>query len=157
MRRIPALAAALLFVALASACGKSSSSTGPGNTTLTNGSFTAKVDGANFNAISAVVSVSGTIASVGATNAAGQTIGFAWMGPGPGTYTISQIAPHNGIYVAGQAGWVASVVGGSGTITITTQTANRVAGTFSFTMIPSQGTTASGNKNITQGTFDLTF
>lgn len=153
MRRIPAVLA--LALALTAACGKSS--TGPSTPVLVNGSFTAKVDGANFNAVTAAVSTSGNITSVGASNASGESIGFAWQGTTPGTYSIAQLAPHNGIYIAGSASWVASVVGGSGTITITTQTSSRVAGTFSFTMVPSSGTTASGNKNVTQGSFDLTF
>lgn len=147
--------AAAAALALTLACG-SGSTTGPSQT-LTNGTFTARVDGASFNASFAVVAVAGSIISIGASNAAGQSLGFAWVDAGAATYPISQTAPTNGSYSFGASGWGAGVAGGSGSITITSRTANRVVGTFSFVMVATPNTSATGTKNVTQGSFDLTF
>ena len=46
--------------------------------------------------------------------------------------------------------------GGTGSITLTTLTSNRAAGTFTFTAKPLAGG-ATGDKVVTQGAFDVTF
>jgi len=149
-------AGAVLLLALAPACG-GSEPTGPDGDGLPNGSFSARVDGSNYTATVAIVAqVTGGIVSIGTTNAAGQSIGFAWVDAGPNTYTVGSTSPTNGSYSFTGSGWAANVAGGSGSIIVTTKTANRVAGTFSFVMVPTSGA-ASGNKTITQGSFDLTF
>lgn len=149
----PRLSAVALALVLSAACG--GGSTGP--TALVNGTFTAKVDGSNFSATTAIVTTAAAnIISIGAGNAAGQSLGFGWVDAGPGTYTVGATSPTNAVYVTTGAGWVANVTGGSGSIVVTTRTSNRVVGTFSFVVIPSSGT-ASGNKTVTQGVFDLTF
>lgn len=150
----PVLVRGILLLALVAACGGGDGPTGPGD--LINGTFSARVDGSAFNATSATVLVNGNITSIGAGNASGQGMGFAWVDAGPGTYAISNLSPTNGTYTIPGGGWVAGVTGGSGSIVVTTRTANRVAGTFSFVMVPSSGS-ASGNKTISQGSFDLTF
>lgn len=154
MRILHAGAAALLALSLA--CGGDSNGPSDDNT-LVNGSFTARVDGSSFNASFAVVAVAGSIISIGASNASGQSLGFAWVDAGAGTYTISQAAPTNGNYSFGNSSWGAGAGGGSGSIVISTRTTNRVAGTFSFTMNATPGTSATGTKTISQGSFDLTF
>jgi hypothetical protein len=53
--------------------------------------------------------------------------------------------------------WSASSAQASGSITITTETGNRVAGTFSFVLQTDGASGATGVRNITQGRFDLTF
>lgn len=146
---------AALLLGLTAACG-GDGPTGPGGNTLINGSFSARVDGSAFAATSATVLVNGNITSIGAGTAAGHGMGFAWVDAGPGTYTIDNLSPTNATYTIVGGGWVAGVSGGSGAIVVTTRTANRVAGTFSFVMVPGAGS-ASGNKTITQGAFDLTF
>jgi len=52
--------------------------------------------------------------------------------------------------------WVTSLIGGTGTITFTSVSRTSAAGSFSFTMVPVAGTTASGNKQVT-GTFNVRF
>lgn len=152
--RILKLAAAACL-ALSMACG-SSNPTGPGNPTLTNGTFTATVNGSSFSAISATVVATGQITSIGTANAAGQGLGFAWIEGGVGTYTFSATNPANANFSQGGATWTAGASGGSGTITITTRTANRVAGSFSFQLNPVTNSGATGNRTVS-GNFDLTY
>jgi len=114
------------------------------------------INGASFNATSArVVLAGGNLKSIGGGNATGQTIGFAWLDTGPGTYPIGgvTIATHT---LMGNT-WSASSAQGSGSITVTTSTANRVAGTFAFVLQADGPSGATGTRNITQGQFDLTF
>jgi hypothetical protein len=54
------------------------------------------------------------------------------------------------------AGWLTSVAGGSGTITVDAVSRTAVSGSFSFQMVPTAGTPASGNRQIS-GTFNVTF
>ena len=72
-----------LPVAVAIACGSSDGSTGlGGGGSLVNGSFSAKIDGATFTPTAAAVVSSSGIVSIGAGNASGRTIGFAWVDGG---------------------------------------------------------------------------
>lgn len=81
---------------------------------------------------------------------------------GTGTYQVG--AGHNSIvtYVevslSGNnmqtATWTSTLVGGSGSVTVTELTETRARGTFEFTLVPSdQG--AVGNKVVTNGKFDV--
>jgi len=63
------------------------------------------------------------------------------------TYTLVQNA-------AAAGAWVTSLVGGSGSITLTTVSTRAASGSFALTMVPSGG--ATGNKTVT-GTFNATF
>ncbi len=161
--RIRRFGAALVF-GLAAACGGDGPSgpSGPDGNTLANGSFSARVDGASFNAVAATIVASsagqaGTILAIGAGTSAGNSLGFAWIDSGTGTYAINQAVAANATYTEAGRSWSAQFGNqGSGSIVVTTRTATRVAGTFSFVMVPVGGG-ASGNKTITQGAFDLTF
>ncbi len=152
---------AILILGLTAACG-GDGPTGPGGDTLANGSFSARVDGSSFSAVAATVVASntgqaGTILAVGAGTSAGNSLGFAWIDSGPGTYAINQSTAANATYTESGRIWSAQFGNqGSGSIVVTTRTATRVAGTFSFVMVAAGGG-ASGNKTITQGAFDLTF
>jgi len=88
------------------------------------------------------------------------SIAFAWQDQlTTGTWTIGgsgQSVGFNANMTQGNQQWVAGIQGGSGTMTITTRTANRVAGTFSFTMVPSGGGTGSP-RQVTNGQFNVTF
>lgn len=155
--------AALLMLALAAACG-SDGPAGPGDGgKLTNGFFRATVSGSSFNALAANVleastGTGGTILSIGAGGANNTAMGMAWIDEGVGTYTINQSLGANATYTQpGGQGWLASAgSAGSGSITITLRTANRVAGTFNFVLVPVGGS-ATGTLAITNGSFDLTF
>jgi len=54
------------------------------------------------------------------------------------------------------AGWLTSVAGGSGTITVDAVSQTAASGSFSFQMAPTAGTPATGNRQIS-GTFNVTF
>jgi hypothetical protein len=130
---------------------------GPGNNSLSNGSFTARIDGADFAASAAAVVSSGGLVSIGAGDASGKTLGFAWLDAGPGTYPIGSPAATVGTHTFAGNTWSASLAQGSGSIVVTTSAANRVAGTFSFVLQPDTASGATGTRTVTDGSFDLTF
>jgi hypothetical protein len=138
---------------------------GPGGGGATNGSMTASVGGASWSA-------TGT---VGVTRSNPNTIGIAATGfaggtaygivvnivnaTGPGSHNANPFSGGDGstIIVGTQAGtgYASALNGGSGTITITSLTSNRIVGTFFGTLGPSSGSGAS--LVITSGQFDITF
>jgi len=151
-------------IALLSACGGGgdpvspdpSPGPGPGPT---NGSMTARIDGNSWSALSiqAISTASSSnIISIGAANLQA-AFGFAWIDNGPGTYTIGQAVGFNATLTVSAANYTAAGSLGSGTLTVTTRTAERVAGTFSFTMVPSAGSSGTGTRNVTNGVFDVRF
>lgn len=52
--------------------------------------------------------------------------------------------------------WNTNILGGSGSITLTSVSTTGATGSFSYTMVPQAGTVATGNK-VVQGTFTVTF
>jgi hypothetical protein len=140
--------------------------TGPPTGGNTNGSMAATINGASWRSIGAV-SVS--------RQPQQNVIGFAGTGQaGSTTYAVSiaisnavSTGTHNlNIFAGGDGssliigssaalGWATASQGGSGTLTITTLTANRIAGTFSGTLVPAGH--SAGNLVVTGGTFDVTF
>jgi hypothetical protein len=147
----------LLAIALAG-CG--GDSTGPEITIPTpiNGSMSARIDGTNWSAVglTAIASAgSPTIISIGATNTQ-FTLGMAWVDSGPRTYTVGQSIGLNATLTSGSSAWNAAATLGSGSITVTTRTAERVAGTFTFTMVPA-GAGVTGTRSVTNGVFDIRF
>jgi microcystin-dependent protein len=154
MRLVPTVA--LAFLALATACSSDGPSE-PEDNELANGSFSARIDGQNFNANAAAVVSNGTLVSIGAGNIAGQTLGLAWIGTGTGTFAIGSSIGAVGTHTFTGKVWSASAIQGSGSIVVTTRTSNRVAGTFSFVLQADAASGATGTRTITQGQFDLTF
>lgn len=145
-----------LLIPLAIGCG-SDGGTGPAGGTLVNGSFSARLDGATFTPSAAAVINSSGIVSIGAGNASGRTIGFAWVDGGTGTYAVGSGNATVGTHTYQGHTWSASAIQGSGSITVTTKTLTRVAGTFSFVLQPDIASGASGTRTVTQGSFDLTY
>jgi hypothetical protein len=107
------------------------------------------------------------IYTVGATNTQDGTmviitgiapVGTSSVGPG----TAGSPAASNSIQVitrsctAGTGAWIASIAGGSGTITITSSTATGIAGSFSGTVEATAGSGAIGTKTVS-GTFSASF
>ena len=135
------------------ACG-SSSTTGPG---AGNGSITANIGGSSWTASVGVNAVhSANIISLGGGKInPSESFAMAFVDAGVGTYTIGPLSPTNALFNQGAKGWVASPVGGSGTITVTALDAVHVAGTFTFTMVDNGG--GGGTLAVTNGQFDVKF
>lgn len=76
---------------------------------------------------------------------------------GVGTYPLTgDVGPFDGGTASisnGTAYWGANGSGGSGTLTVTSATATRIAGTFQFTAVPTAG--FGGTRYVTEGEFDL--
>ena len=53
--------------------------------------------------------------------------------------------------------WTTAITPGTGTVNVTTLTATRAAGTFSFTGQASPGTGATGTQVVSSGSFDIEF
>ncbi len=152
-RSIASRAFAVAGLIFATACG--SSSTGP----AANGSapMTAKIDGTAWSAPSASGSYGNGILAFAGANLQLGTIGVGVIASGPGTYAIGVGGPGNASVSIGGQAWSAAITGGSGSVTITSLTSTGAQGTFQFTAVPATGTGASGNKVVTEGTFDVTF
>jgi hypothetical protein len=138
---------------VAAACG-GDSTTGPGTT----GAMSATIDGAHWtSSLGAAASHASGAYGVGGSNSS-FTLGIGFADTGVGTYEVSATSPTNLIVTQqGGAAWVANVTGGSGSVTVTSVSATRITGTFNFTAIPLPNSGATGNRTITNGTFDITF
>ena len=120
--------------------------------------MSAMVDGVQWTATVAFATTTGGIVAVGGSTAAGDGIGFAFQGATTGTYTLGAATVHTANYTDSGAAnvWAAGGPVGSGSIVVTTLTASRVAGTFSFQVVSSTGGTPA-TRSITQGSFDVAF
>ncbi len=128
--------------------------------------FTATIDGASFVGlgVTTVRSTVGGAAFLGVGGASGFTGNYILLALGfpaaVGTYNIGsgsvadasmQIPNQNSLWSA------TATNGGTGTITVTSSTANSASGTFSLTLVPLGGTKATGNKIVTNGVFNVKF
>jgi hypothetical protein len=86
------------------------------------------------------------------------SVSVAVIAPSTGTYSLAYQNPNfatAGVSKVSQ-GWSTGFAGGTGSVTITTLTANHVVGTFAFTAVPGSGG-ATGTIQVTNGKFDITF
>lgn len=162
MKRIPTVIASLALV-LASACGGGSDSnpTAPGgNTTVAgDGNVTMSINGVAWRSSKGGdhVTKSGQFYGISAVNVPYALVLGIGNVTGPGTFSLN-LATGNGssaIISNSVGGWGTAFSGGSGTVTITTLTATRIAGTFSFDAVPGSGS-AAGTMQVRNGVFDLT-
>ena len=140
--------------------------TGPPGGGATNGSMTAQIGGATWRSIGAisvsrqpqqnVIGFAGTGSAGSTTYAVSISIVNA---TGPGTHNLNFLAGGDGSTViigsGAGLGWATAAQGASGTLTITSLTANRIVGTFSGTLFPAGH--SGGNLVVTGGAFDVTF
>jgi hypothetical protein len=163
MRRSVPLYLVVLFLGL-SACGSSSDATSTGlpTTLVTNGTFTATVNGTAWGALGRVIVTRPTANSV-SLFAVSTTYGFSIVllnVTGPTTVSLVN-APSNGSQVIasgpGQGGWATGQTGGTGSVVITALTTNHITGTFSFDATPIPGTPTTGTLHVTSGAFDLSY
>ena len=136
-----------------SACGSDADPFGP----IVLGGLSMNIDGVPWTAISAQGTSTGGIVAIGAADATGVAFGFAFQGAAPGTYVIGPGNPSNATYSVGLDAWAATGAGGgSGTMTITTLSGERVVGTFSF-QVNASGTQTPATVSLTNGVFDIEF
>ena len=168
--------ATVLILGLTSACGSnapttpsggigiSTAGTGSTSTSGLTGAMSMRVDTTSWTATSGVFATrSGGVLSVGGTDPT-WNLGFAVTANAPGTFVIPGAgaqAGNNALLVLTQGNattgsWSANAVQGSGTVVITSLTATAVTGTFTFAVLPASGT-ASGVRNVTDGTFTINF
>jgi hypothetical protein len=142
---------------LLSAC--TNDTTGPA-ATGGGAAFAAKIDGTPWTSLTSstavTASASGTFTIIGA-NSAGVGLSLSLFNvAGPGTYELG-IGPTltGGLATSsgGAASWSTPLTGAAGTLTVSTVSVTRIAGTFSFVATPVYGSTT--NRTITEGTFDL--
>jgi hypothetical protein len=146
--------------------GDDNGGTGPGNNqgTALNGTFAAQIGGAGWSATGTVsVDREDNFLGLGASGFAGSTAYALVIGlgnvTGPGTYTVAAGNANGSSIVVGSstgAGWTTFLGNGTGSVTITTLTANRVAGTFTADASPTTGG-ATGTLQIRNGAFDVTY
>ena len=160
VKRLPILAASLVLFAL-NGCGGDSNPTGiNGNTNVGDGSMSATINGTAWRSLKSgdKGSHNGQIyAVVGLNGSYTIAIGIAGL-TAPGTVDLSLASGNgsNAIVSNSVGGWGTAFNGGSGTITVTTLTANRIAGTFSFDA-PAGSGNATGTLQVRNGAFDVTF
>jgi hypothetical protein len=162
---------AVLMAAVVMACGGGGDDDDDGNPIgpppaggATNGSFSAQVNGATWSATGTITVTRqpNDFIGLGASGFAGSNayafvigIGNA-TGPGTHSFDLSAGGDGSSMIIGSQtAGYGTAFSGGSGSVTITTLTANRIVGTFSGTAVPSSGTGSS--LAVTNGRFDVTF
>jgi hypothetical protein len=148
----------------ASGCGGSDSSnlgTDPGINLVTNGTFTASVNGAAWSAIAKVIVSRPTTTSIAffATSTTYAMNIILLNVTGPGTFSLNTaVTSGNQASISSTAGgWNSGNTGGSGTVVITTLTPTHVVGTFAFDGGPIQGSGATSTIHVTNGKFDLTY
>lgn len=159
MRRVAFLSCAALLAAIA--CGGSDSSSVTGSTNNGTGSspMTASVGGIAWTGTGTGVTYKNNVLSfTGVDIGSGTSITVATTAPGPGTYSLAFANGNSGFAIVAATGsqtWTTLVTGGTGSLVITTLTANHLVATFSFDAQPASG--ATGVKHVTNGKIDMTF
>jgi hypothetical protein len=117
--------------------------------------MSAKIDGAAWTtALAGGSATNGLVILAGSDGA--QTIAISFAAT-TGTQTISPGTIVSGSLAIGALTWKAGPGTGTGSVTVTTATANHVVGTFNFTAQGIVATTTPATRQVTAGTFDVTF
>lgn len=159
MRRL----ALLSLLALVAGCGGGSSPTGPGGDGGGGNRVTATIGGQAFTGATIlanpVSTVPGSLAFQATQVVGGSARSLAMylaFIPGPGTYPLGMnigTSPGGTVTVVdGSTGYTTPLSGAAGSVTITSLTATRVAGTFTFT---ATATVGSATLTVTNGVFDV--
>lgn len=154
LRTMRRLAFALLAVG-AVACSNDDNGTGAN----ANGSMSASIGGTAWNAnLSVAASRAGNVLAIAGVSSDQRQINITIPNVTT-TGTVNLGVGQQGVatITLGTQAWVTSLVGGTGSVSITTLTANRAAGTFTFTAAASTNTGATGTKAVTSGAFDVNF
>ncbi|HEV8445657.1 MAG TPA: hypothetical protein VGQ44_02510 [Gemmatimonadaceae bacterium] len=160
MRLLPRPRPYLLGLSFVLACNNNSSTTGTNSSFVTNGTFTATVNGTSWSAVGPVgvrrpVANAFGITAISTT----YTMSFAINGvTAAGTFNVGASGLQGSqvlVSTLTNASWVSNNAGGTGTVTFTTVAPNHIVGTFVFDAPPLPGTT--GTLHVTNGVFNLTY
>lgn len=153
-----------LALGLLAACGGGDGPSGPGGGGSGPMSATVNGQGWTANAGTVAVGTSGaipglyTISGSQVSGGNARAISISLMNiPGPGTYPLGTGAHVSGgtaIYAESAGGWGTPLSGEAGSITLSTLTATRIAGTFTFVADAVTGG-AVGTRSVTAGQFDV--
>jgi len=156
--RTPMRTTLTLILALALAgCGGDDPADPSGGNTGGDG-LSCKVDGVSWTApLTAAHLISGVVSIAGTDASSSLGVGLGFLNGGTGTYAVGPGSPITACAVTEglNDAWSASGDQGSGTITVTTLSSTRVAGTFSFTAPRSNGAGDPATRTVTEGTFNL--
>jgi hypothetical protein len=128
----------------------------PGTGRIT-GTISATVDGVAWRgAVNAFATTAGGLTTLVGQDTNLKQITIVLIGGGVGTYSLTFPNPsHANVQFGGQV-WDTALQGGTGSVSITSRTDTRVAGTFFFTAQPGLGNNGLKSE-VTNGTFDLGF
>lgn len=142
----------VLLAAGAVACGDDN-----GTGVHANGSMSASIGGTAWTAnLSVTASHAGNVLAIAGVSADSRQINITVPNvTTTGTVNLGVGQQGVGTVTLGTQAWVTSLVGGTGSVSITTLTATHVAGTFTFTAAASTNTGATGTKAVTSGAFDI--
>ena len=138
-------------------CGSKDETTGPVDD-LAVGTIVARIDGADWITTNAIaIYPSGRLVATG-NGSNGLTFGFGVSAQAPGTFTVGGTGNASGTLTdASSTVWEAAVSGGSGSVTISSFSANEVSGTFSFTLVRTQGSSTPSTRVVTNGRFRVRY
>ena len=157
MRHLIRNALALTALAVSAACGGGGGDGDGGGGPGGQSNMTAQIDGNDFSALGNATRSAGGIYTITGLDAPSAISIQLYNIPGPGTYALGMNATGfggTGIVSSTNAGWGTVLNGRAGSVTITTLTDTRIAGTFHFDAEPTNGT-AAGTKEVTDGEFDM--
>jgi hypothetical protein len=155
MRRHPGILAIGVLLLQARGGGDDGGPAGPNPNQSGARTMSARIDGAAWSTTSVGVSTTNSLLILAGSNGT-QTIGFG-VAMTQGTHTIGPSSAATANVMIGQQTWNATSFQGSGSIIITTLTANRAVGTFSFTANAVTSGASPATRQITNGQFDVTF
>jgi len=146
------LAGVLLLLA---ACGN-------GETVLqppTTGTLTAEIDGLSWQASADVtVEVEGGFASISGSDTQGILLAFDFpLDQGAGSFTVGQAFGPTASLSDGGLVWSATAGAGTGVVSLTTVTDDRLVGSFQFGLVAVTEGTEPPTRTVTQGAFDVTY
>jgi hypothetical protein len=147
----------LLAAVLAAGCASRDEATDPGDE-LAVGTIVSRIDGSDWSTTNAIAIYPGGRLVASGTGSGNLTFGFGVNAQAPGTYMTGGSGNASGSLAdSNNSVWEATVPGGSGSITISSFAANEVAGTFSFTLVRSLGTSAPPTRMVTNGRFRVRY
>jgi len=118
------------------------------------GTIVGTIDGAEWRTTAALAIYAGGRLVAAGTGSGNLTFGFGVTAQATATYTTGGNGSASGSLAdTNNSVWEAAGPGGSGTITITSFTANEVAGTFSFTLVRTLGSSSPATRTIANGRF----